>query len=72
VSVGGYTVVGLAGLVLGAAFLENVLPVGVTGALLSGGTIQLLSVLVAIEAAAAVVLVIAEIQEEPLDREVGP
>jgi multicomponent Na+:H+ antiporter subunit B len=71
-SVGGFTVVGLAGLVLGAAFLENVLPVGVTGALLSGGTIQLLSVLVAIEAAAAVVLVIEEIQEEPLHREVGP
>jgi multicomponent Na+:H+ antiporter subunit B len=69
VSIGGYTVVGLAGLVLGSAFLENVLPTGVAGALLSSGTIQVLSVLVAIEAAAAVVLVLAEIQEEPLERE---
>jgi multicomponent Na+:H+ antiporter subunit B len=69
ISVGGYTVVGLAGLVLGGAFLENVFPTGVAGALLSSGTIQLLSVLVAIEAAAAVVLVLAEIQEEPLERE---
>jgi multicomponent Na+:H+ antiporter subunit B len=69
VSIGGYTVVGLAGLVVGGAFLENILPVGVTGALLSSGTIQLLSLLVAIEAAAAVVLVLTEIQEEPLERE---
>jgi multicomponent Na+:H+ antiporter subunit B len=71
-SIGGYVVVGLAGLVLGTAFLENVLPLGATGALLSSGTIQLLSVLVAIEAAAAVVLVLGEIQEEPLEREGSP
>jgi multicomponent Na+:H+ antiporter subunit B len=69
VSVGGYAVVGLAALVLGAAFLENVLPLGATGALVSTGTIQLLSVLVAIEAGAAVVLVLGEIQDEPFERE---
>lgn len=71
-SVGGYALVGVAGLVVGAAFLENVLPLGAAGALVSSGTIQVLSVLVAIEAAAAVVLVVAEIQEEPLEREGGP
>jgi multicomponent Na+:H+ antiporter subunit B len=71
-SVGGYVVVGLAGLVVGAAFLENVLPTGTVGELVSSGTIQLLSVLVAIEAGAAVVLVLSEIQEEPLEREGSP
>jgi multicomponent Na+:H+ antiporter subunit B len=70
-SVGGYVVTGLVALALGAAFLENVLPVGVPGALVSTGTIQVLSVLVAIEAAAAVVLLLREIQEEPFEREGG-
>jgi multicomponent Na+:H+ antiporter subunit B len=71
-SIGGYVVVGLVGLVVSAAFLENLLPLGVPGELLSTGTIPVLSLLVAIEAAAAAVLIIEEIQEEPLEREDGP
>lgn len=71
-SVGGYVLVGLLGLVVGAAFFDNVLPLGVPGTLVSSGTIQVLSIIVAIEAGAAVVLVISELQEEPLEREGGP
>jgi multicomponent Na+:H+ antiporter subunit B len=67
-SLGGYVVVGLAGLLVGASFLENVLPVGALGELVSSGTILALSLLVAIEAGAAVLLIVAELQEEPLER----
>ncbi|GGI04601.1 hypothetical protein GCM10011354_09910 [Egicoccus halophilus] len=69
VSLGGYVVVGLAGLVVAGAFLANVLPLGVLGELVSSGTILALSLLVAIEAGAAVLLIVAEVQEEPLERE---
>ncbi len=46
---GGYAVVGLIGLLSGAAFLANVLPLGTTGDLLSGGTIPLINDLVGVE-----------------------
>ncbi|MFA9445309.1 MnhB domain-containing protein [Egicoccus sp. AB-alg6-2] len=71
VSLGGYVVVGLAGLVVAGAFLANVLPVGSLGVLVSSGTILALSLLVGIEAGAAVLLIVAEVQEEPLEREEG-
>jgi multicomponent Na+:H+ antiporter subunit B len=67
-SIGGYLVVGLAGLVVGASFLENVFPLGALGDLVSSGTILALSFLVGIEAGAAVLLIVAELQEEPLER----
>ncbi|MFA9428772.1 MnhB domain-containing protein [Egicoccus sp. AB-alg2] len=69
VSLGGYVLVGLAGLVVAGAFLTNVLPLGALGELVSSGTILALSFLVAIEAGAAVLLIVAEVQEEPLERE---
>ena len=72
VSVGGYLLVGIAGLVVGTAFLENVLPVGEFGALLSSGTIVVLSLLVAVEAAAAVLLLFQEVEEESYELEGGP
>jgi multicomponent Na+:H+ antiporter subunit B len=68
VSLGGYVGVGLVGLAVTGAFLANVLPLGGLGELVSSGSILVLSFLVAIEAAAAVVLVVAEVQEEPLER----
>lgn len=72
VSLAGYVTVGMAGLAVGAAFLENVLPLGAAGTLLSAGTIPVLSALIALEAAAAVLLVVAEIQEEPIEMEGQP
>ena len=49
---GGYVLIGLACLLAGGAFLENVLPLGKTGALLSAGTIPLINLSVGLEVAA--------------------
>lgn len=46
IGTGGYIVVGLFGLILGGSFLENFLPLGEFRALLSGGTVPLISLLV--------------------------
>jgi len=48
---GGYVVVGLLGLLGGVAFLTNVVGLGHSGNLISGGTIPLLNVVVGIEVA---------------------
>jgi multicomponent Na+:H+ antiporter subunit B len=55
---------GLAVLVSGGAFLENLLPLGTAGSLLGGGTIPILNWAAAIAVAAAVVLIVAEFLEE--------
>jgi multicomponent Na+:H+ antiporter subunit B len=68
ISMGGYVLLGLAAMVAGASFLGNVLPLGALDELVSSGTILALSLLVTIEAGAAVVLIVAELQEEPLER----
>lgn len=72
VAMAGYVVMGLAGLALAGALFANVLPIGEPGALLSAGGIVLLSVLVAIDAAAATTLLISHQQDEVLEREGGP
>jgi multicomponent Na+:H+ antiporter subunit B len=72
IGAGGYVAIGLAALALGGAFLANWLPLGELGALLSGGTIVVLSVLVAVEARAALVLIARQLTEEPLEREGSP
>jgi multicomponent Na+:H+ antiporter subunit B len=61
---GAYVVLGCAGLVAGSAFLDNVLPFGTAGTLASGGTIPLLNLAVALEVAAAFVLLFTELAEE--------
>jgi multicomponent Na+:H+ antiporter subunit B len=61
---GTYVVVGLAGLVFGSAFLDNVLPKGVTGLLGSAGTIPLLNAAVGLEVAAAFLLLFGEFLDE--------
>lgn len=60
----GFAAVGAAALATGAAFLENVLPLGEEGSLLGGGTIAVLNWLVAVEVAAAFVLLFTEFLEE--------
>jgi multicomponent Na+:H+ antiporter subunit B len=60
----GYAALGTAALAAGAAFLENVLPLGEEGSLLGGGTIAVLNWLVAVEVAAAFVLLFTEFLEE--------
>jgi multicomponent Na+:H+ antiporter subunit B len=63
---GGYVTVGLLGLATGAAFLENVLPLGEPGALLSAGTIPLLNLAVGLEVAGGMVLLLSEFLEQTL------
>ena len=60
VGAGSYIAVGLYGMFLGGAALQNVLPLGQLGALFSGGTIMLLNVTVGIAVAAGFALVFLE------------
>jgi multicomponent Na+:H+ antiporter subunit B len=58
VGAGAYVVIGLLGLVTGAAFLDNVLPFGTTGRLFSAGTVPLINLAVGLEIAAGLVLLL--------------
>ncbi len=69
VGAGGYALVGLVALFVGGALLENVLPLGTPGQLLSAGTVGVLGILVALEARAALGVILTEVQEEPFERE---
>jgi multicomponent Na+:H+ antiporter subunit B len=64
IGAGAFAVAGLAGLVAGGAYLENVLRLGTTGTLSSGGTIPLLNAAVGLEVAAALALLFHEFLEE--------
>lgn len=59
-----YVGVGLLGLVSGAAFLCNVIPLGSAGTLTSGGSIAALNWVSGVEVAAAFVLLFHELMEE--------
>ena len=59
-----YVAVGLAGLVTGGLFLTNFLPLGRTGDVFSAGMIPLINVAVALEVAAAFVLLSDEFLEQ--------
>jgi len=60
----GYVGVGVAGLVAAGLFLRNVLPLGTTGALFSGGTIDLLNGLVGIAISGGFAVVTSEFVKE--------
>ena len=61
-----FVAVGLAGVATGSGFLANVLPVGTAGALLSAGTVPLLSAAVGVEVASGVVVLLAGFLEQAL------
>jgi multicomponent Na+:H+ antiporter subunit B len=63
-----YTLVAVAGLVFGVAAMDNVLPTGTTGSLLSGGTVPVLSVAVGVEVTAAVTLILSEFVDQMMLR----
>jgi multicomponent Na+:H+ antiporter subunit B len=68
---GGFAAVGLAAIVQGLPFLDNYLPLGSSpGAVTSSGTIALISFLVGIEVAAAFILIVGELLEQTLLRQV--
>lgn len=64
VGAGAYAAVGVAALVAGGAFLENVVRLGTTGTLASGGTIPILNAASGLEVTAALVLLFHEFLEE--------
>ncbi len=62
----GFVLIGLAGLLAAGSYLENFLPLGEPGELLSAGTIPLLSVAVGLEVSGAFVLLISEFLDQLL------
>jgi len=62
----GFVGVGLAGMVLGSAFLANFIGKGETGSVFSAGTIPVLNVLVGLEVVAGLTLVLFEFLEQTL------
>ncbi|WP_419805234.1 hydrogen gas-evolving membrane-bound hydrogenase subunit E [Terriglobus sp.] len=64
IGAGGYAVIGLAPLVMGAPLLTNVLPLGVTGDVFSSGTIALISVSVGVEVTCSFLVVTCAYLEE--------
>ena len=63
---GGYVALGLGGVLAGARFLTNFLPLGAKGSLLSGGTIASLSAVVGLEVAGAITLIVSEFVDQRL------
>ncbi len=66
IGAGGFMVIGLIGLSVGAAYLSNVFPLGVTGTLFSAGTIPVINVLVGLEVALGLVFIVYEFVEQTL------
>ncbi|MGH3825680.1 MAG: MnhB domain-containing protein [Pseudonocardiaceae bacterium] len=67
IAAGSFAAVGVAALILGGAYLANVLPLGNSpGAVNSSGTIALISFFVGVEVAAAFVLIVGELLEQTL------
>lgn len=65
---GAYTLVAVAGLVFGVAVMDNFLPYGTAGSLLSGGTVPVLSIAVGVEVTAGVTLILSEFVDQMLLR----
>jgi multicomponent Na+:H+ antiporter subunit B len=63
---GGYVAIGVLGLVAAGSFLENFLPLGTPGALLSAGIILPINLAVGLEVAAGFVLLLSEFLEQTL------
>ena len=63
-----YVLVAAGGLVFAVAAMENFLPLGTQGSLLSGGTIPVLSVAVGVEVAGAITLILSELLDQALLR----
>jgi multicomponent Na+:H+ antiporter subunit B len=61
-----FAMLGIAGVATGVGFLANVLPTGTWGALLSGGTVPLLSIAIGIEVASGVIVLLTKFLEQAL------
>ena len=63
---GGFVLVGFVGMLAGAAFLENVLPLGQSGKVFSAGTLPVINLSVGLEVGAGLLLVMWEFLEQAL------
>jgi multicomponent Na+:H+ antiporter subunit B len=63
----GYALVGILSLVLGGVFLQNVLPLGKTGSLTSGGIVVLIDIAVGMEVASGFILMLIAYLEELME-----
>ena len=68
IGAGVYPAVGLATLAAGGAFLQNILPLGARGSILSGGTIPIINAGVALEVCGGITLVMIVYLEETLEQ----
>ena len=66
VGAGGFGLVGFAAMLAGAAFLENVLPLGQTGKVFSAGTLPIINLSVGLEVGAGLLLIMWEFLEQAL------
>jgi multicomponent Na+:H+ antiporter subunit B len=66
IGAGGFVLVGFVGMLAGAAFLENVLPLGQTGKVFSAGTLPIINLSVGLEVGTGLLLVMWEFLEQAL------
>ena len=66
-----YVLVAIGGLVFAAAAMDNFLPTGTAGSLLSAGTVPVLSVAVGVEVTAAITLILTEFVDQVMMRRGG-
>lgn len=64
---GAFTALGLAGLVAGGAYLENVLPLGTFNTLTSGGLVPLVNAAVGVEVASGVIVLLAQFLDQAVE-----
>lgn len=64
----GYGLIGLGCMAAGGAFLQNILPLGTTGSIISGGTIPLIDISVGLEVSGGLALLLIVYMEETLER----
>ncbi|MGW1892345.1 MnhB domain-containing protein [Streptomyces sp. NPDC002004] len=62
-----FTLVGLAAMVAGAAFLQNVLPLGTFNQITSGGTVPVLNAAVGIEVASGLIVLLAHFLDQAVE-----
>jgi multicomponent Na+:H+ antiporter subunit B len=67
VGAGAFTALGFAGLVAGAAYLENVLPLGTFNQLASGGLVPLVNAAVGVEVASGVIVLVAQFLDQAVE-----
>jgi len=64
VGAAGFALIGVGGIILAGAFLENFLGFGTTGNLVSGGVVPLLNVSVGIEVMGAILVIVGELLDQ--------